>query len=717
MKQLFLKKGNVEALHVPTPKIGPNDVLVKVHYSFISSGTEGSTVSESKKSLVQKSLSNTQDKITKIVGAIRENGITGTLALIKGTLNKNLPLGYSCSGEVVQVGILVDTIKVGDFVACAGAGLANHAEYVAIPKNLLVKLKSDQHLKQASLTTIGAIALQGVRRANLQLGEKVCVIGLGLIGQLTAQLVKLSGCSVYGVDIDDAKLFLAEKLGCNHLYNGRSTDIVKEITFKTEHRGVDTTIITAASPSGEIIQKAMEITRRKGKVVLVGDVKIDFQRSPFYEKEIDFLISCSYGPGRYDKKYEKQGTDYPYAYVRWTENRNMKLFASLVEENKIAVEPLISREFTLDQAGKAYETLTQKNDLGSRPLGLVISYPDAENEKKEELIEIKSRLEKKEKETVKIAFIGAGGFAKTKLLPIISKLKATKIQSIVDLDPVNAINAAQQYEAEVYDNDYQKVVSDKSIDMAIIATPHAIHAEQAIACMKAGKSVFVEKPAATTEEQLAELEKFLSENKEVLYCVDFNRSFAPFIQKIKTVTDKRSTPLVAHYRMNAGFLNKDHWVQSNKNGGRIIGEACHIFELFNFLTNSTPKEISVNTIETTHEDLLPNDNFSVQISFHDGSLCTLLYTALGSTDLPKEYMELFFDGKSIVMNDFKELKGYGLPRSFDKKTKHPDKGHKNLLEAFVTAVKKSSESPISRERILLATQISLAVNKQAIGKE
>jgi threonine dehydrogenase-like Zn-dependent dehydrogenase len=362
MKQLFLEKGKVKSLEVPTPPINPNSVLVKVFYSFISSGTEGATINESKKSLLQKSLTNTSEKISKVIGAIKENGVSSAVALIKGSLNKSSQIGYSCSGQVVAAGEKITDIKIGDFVACAGAKIANHAEYVSVPKNLVVKLKNNKNLKEASLTTIGAIALQGIRRADLRLGERICVIGLGLIGQITAQLAKLSGCTVYGVDIDDTKLFLAQKLGCDHVYNSYATEhnIINEILFHTEHYGVDKTIITAASKSGKIIQQAMEITRRKGKVVLVGDVKIDFDRDPLYQKEIDFLISCSYGPGRYDKSYEHDGHDYPYDYVRWTENRNMKLFAELIEKNKINVEALVSQEFGFCEAQSAYETLVSK---------------------------------------------------------------------------------------------------------------------------------------------------------------------------------------------------------------------------------------------------------------------------------------------------------------------------------------------------------------------
>ena len=364
MKQLLVKKGVVTPHEVPEPQCNANSILVKTHYSFISTGTEGATISSSGQSLLKKCTTNAHEKIEKVKNALKENGITGTLALIKGTLDKVMELGYSCSGEVVHVGKNVTNFKIGDFVACAGSGIAHHAEYVVVPKHLAIKVADKNFLKQTSLTTIGAIALQGIRRANLKLGETVCVIGLGLIGQLTVQLAKISGCTVIGIDIDETKLKLATKIGCDKTFHALESDVKSELEFATHHHGVDATIITAASNSGTIIQQAMEVTRRKGKVVLVGDVKLEFDRSPFYQKEIDFLISCSYGPGRYDSSYENSGIDYPYAYVRWTENRNMQLFADLIQKNQINIDDLISHEFSIHESETAYTHVKQKTCLG-----------------------------------------------------------------------------------------------------------------------------------------------------------------------------------------------------------------------------------------------------------------------------------------------------------------------------------------------------------------
>lgn len=695
-----MEKGGVKVLEAPTPQINPDVILVKVHYSFISYGRESTTISESRKSILQRSISQTKEKIDKIIGAVREKGITGTISFIKNSLNKPAELEYSCSGEVVAVGQRVRNISVGDFVACAGAGIESHAEFISVPKHMAVKISSKTNLKQASISAMGAIALQGVRRANIKLGEKVCVIGLGIIGQLTVQLAKLSGSTVYGIDVDESKLALAKKLGCDFIYNSSSTDLETEVLFNTEHYGVDSTIITASSDSGNLIQMAMEITRRKGKVVLVGDVKIDFSKNPFYEKEIDFLVSCSYGPGRYDTKYEHHGLDYPYSYVRWTENRNLRLFAELVQDKKLIIDPLITSEYNIDEIKTAYESLMQKKSSVS------ISF---EKDKGTDIvIEPQPIAIATGRQQVTVAIIGADEFSRNNLIPLVAKIKGVNIRGIVDANATNSIIAAKLYGSTTYDNDYKKMLENENIDAVIIATQNNLHTEQAIDCLSAGKAVFVEKPAAISTAQLAQLKSFFSENKNSIYCVDFNCSFSPYILQIKDAIKQRSTPLIVHYRMNSGFLP----IHSEQHGSRIVSEACHIFELFNFLTNSKPKEIFVNTIETNRDDISGKDNFAVQISFEDGSICSLIYTSMGNNKLGKERLELFFDGKTIVMDDFKELYGYGFAKSFNKTTKYPDNGQTQLLTQFIESVKQNKPSPISLDRIFSATKISLQTRER-----
>jgi threonine dehydrogenase-like Zn-dependent dehydrogenase/predicted dehydrogenase len=732
MKQLFFQKGNVFLQDVPTPLMGENSVLVKVFYSFISSGTEIATLNASEKSLLTKFSENASENVNKIIGAVKDNGVVGTFALVKEKAESVSALGYSCAGQIIAVGNRVEKFAVGDYVACAGSGMASHAEFVSVPKNLVTKVSDVNCLKEASLTTIGAIAMQGVRRAKLNLGETVCILGLGLIGQITLQLAKLAGCKVFCMDIKKERLELAEKLGADYVFNANLIDVEREISFITSHHGVDATIITAASSSGLVIQQAMGVTRRKGRVVLVGDVRLDFDRDPFYSKEIDFLISCSYGPGRYDHSYEQNGMDYPYSYVRWTENRNMELFVELIEKKKIAIAPLISQVFGFDEAEKAYTHLKK-----SESLGVVLSYEDSKNQKSlKELTEELTRNSYKsnyfasfeeEKNSrvfpyivpsgvLNVGFIGTGGFAKIKLLPMLSKNRDVEIHSVVDTDSTNLINIAKSYRVKRFTSDCRKIFTDDDVKMVVIATPHKYHFEQSIGALKSGKAVFVEKPAAVTFEQLDLLKNFFKINRNSLYCVDFNRSFAPFNLAIKDELKKRTHPLIIQYRMNSGFIPKTHWIQSVENGGRIIGEACHIFELFCFLTDSLPSAISVESLSHSTDDILSNDNVIISLSMQDGSCCSLIYSALGNSNMGKERMEIFVDGKSIVMHDYKELKGYGFPISFNKKSTLIDKGHELLISKFIKAAKDSSQkAPIPLERILVATQVSLVANKLALA--
>lgn len=713
MKQVFLQRGNVQLHDIAMPLEHDNNIIVKVHYSFISTGTEGATLVASGQSLFSKFTQNAQNHAQKVLGALKENGVAGTIALIKEKINQVMPLGYSCAGQVVHVGKNVTNFRIGDYVACAGAAYAHHADLVTIPQNLAVKIYDPAILKQASLTTIGSIAMQGVRRAQLQLGETVCVLGLGLIGQITVQLVNLAGGKVIASDLIDTKVDLARNFGAYHSFNALKNNVVDEVAFATAHKGVDVTIIAASSESGKIIDHAMHITRRKGKVILVGDVKIDFNREQFYTKEIDFLISCSYGPGRYDKSYEINGNDYPYDYVRWTENRNMELFVKLLEEKKVNVDPLISHEFDLNSVEQAYECL-QKSDA----LGIILSYsPSSEQPNFSAIDQLLEPNQTKRFVTIdkkiKVGVIGAGGFAKVKLLPIISNIKNCHVHTIIDSDASTTLNVARQYGAHRINNDYKKMLADDDVNVIVIATPHALHMQQTIDCLAAGKAVFCEKPVAVNIEQLSQLSKFLTAHPDAMYCADFNRPFSPFMQSTKKALAQRSNPIQVMYRVNAGYLGQDHWIQSKEHGGRIIGEACHMFELFCFLTDALPVSVAVSSTNPRNNDL-GHDNFATHITMSDGSLCSLVYSTIGSNTLGKEYMEVFFDGKTIKMNDFYELTGYGMPLSFNQKSIAQDKGHENLINAFFQATRTAgAASPIPLQRIIAATQVSIIADRLA----
>jgi predicted dehydrogenase/threonine dehydrogenase-like Zn-dependent dehydrogenase len=703
MRQLLLEKGKVVLKDVCEPLLDERAVLVQVHYSYISAGTETATIAS-----MGASDSLTADwytKFRKVCDMLATHGYQGTKALVKEKLAGSvLTLGYSCSGQVVAVGAGVKNIRVGDYVACAGSS-AHHADLVCVPEQLVAKIPNAQLLHDASITTVGAIALQGVRRAQLQIGETVCVVGLGLLGQLTVQLAKLAGCRVIGIDLLQERLELATTLGADLVFNASSATLVQDVAYATEHAGVDVTIITAASKSSSIVQQAMQLTRKKGKVVVVGDVGLQLERSPLYEKEIDFLISCSYGPGRYDMWYEQYGNDYPYAYVRWTEQRNMQAIITLLAQGKLNVTSL-SETVPLTDALVAYERIATK-----KALGVIVAYEQQQTVQQHNEVSPISVQRPKIGDRLRIGVIGCGGFARFKIMPIVAQLKNATIVAVVDRDIPTITKAGLTYDAAMLRDDEQLYASDL-VDAVIVASPHKFHAQQLERALQQGKAVFVEKPLVTTYEQLERVRELVRRFPDVALTVDFNRPFAPFMQKIKREIVKRTGPLVVHYRMNAGYIPQEHWIQTDVGAGQIIGQACHIFDLFCFLTDAKPVAVSVETI-APRKDLFPTDNFTAQMRFDDGSVCQLLFTAVGSSQLSKERMELHYDGKTIVMDDFLTLTGYGLPSSFNEKVTTQDKGHEALITKFFNAVHAQQPMPIPVDYLVMISELTLLIDALA----
>ncbi len=710
MKQIFLEKGAIAIKEVCEPALSEYAVLVAVHYSYISAGTESATIAASG-SLYSSLFSDIPGKVSKVLAMIKAQGIKGTRAIVESKLAGEIsPIGYSCAGQVIAVGSKVTTIRVGDFVACAGS-TASHAEIVLVPEQLVVRLPNQELLKSASITTLGAIALQGVRRAESKLGETVCVLGLGLLGQLTVQLLKVAGCRVIGIDILDDRLALAKELGASVVLNGAKQDVVKEILYLTDHYGVDATLITAASSSDALVQQAMHVTRKKGKVVIVGDVGLKLERAPFYQKEIDFLISCSYGPGRYDASYEQFGTDYPYAYVRWTERRNMEAIVSLLANGQLNIQPFTT-EVSVEGAVQGYEQIKQR-----KALGVIVRYqeglrPSPGRDASLHPGEMHAPRAKADK--LRIGFIGAGGFARGKLMPTFASMKnELEITAITDPNIASAINCSRQYGAQHAFADDAELYQQDIADMVVIASPHKFHADQALRALEHGKAVFLEKPLCTDYEQLARIREYLYTHPHAQLTVDFNRPFSPFMQKIKQAIAQRNSPLIISYRMNEAYLPKDHWVQTELGGGQIIGQVCHLFDLMYDLTGAQPVGVSVDTISPRSANQLTTDNFSATITFDDGSLCVVLMTACGNKALGKERMELNFDGKTIVMDDFLSLTGHGLPSGFNSTVRGMDKGHEALIEKFVTAVRTGDKMPISFARLLAVSELTLKIDEMA----
>ena len=620
-------------------------------------------------------------------------------------------VGYSAAGEAVVVGNGITDLKPGDFVACAGAGLANHADYVSVPRNLVCRVPEGCSLRDAATTTVGTIAFQGVRRAAPQLGERICVIGLGLIGQITVQLLRASGCAVIGTDLDPKRVDRAKRFGMEAGASdpGEYKLLVRDMT---EGRGADRTIITAATKSDAVINLSMEVTRAKGTVVIVGDVGLNVERQHFYRKEIDFLMSTSYGPGRYDRTYEIEGRDYPFPYVRWTANRNMRAYMELIASRRLNIEALIDRVVSVTEAPQVYQELASGE--GSLPLGVIIHYPDETRELPEppDSSKIIIRGHRKAPEgPIRYALVGAGAFGTCMLVPQMNKRKDRFfLRGVVSRDTTRGGNFARMNRVEILATDLDEVLNDPGIDLVVIATRHHEHAEQVIKSLRAGKHVFVEKPLALTWDELDCVVGTYEQLKEPpLLMVGFNRRFSPAISALREAIKGRRSPLMINYRLNGGYIPPDHWIQGAQGGGRNIGEACHMFDVFRFLAGVPVSGIDASSINPGRLPFLRNDNFCATITYKDGSVGNLVYTALGPKQgLPKERIEVFCDGEAYIVDDFKSLFRAGDGKILW----HNDeggKGHLEELSRFGDAIAGLRDVPIPFEEIVETMAVTLHV--------
>lgn len=707
MKQVLIKGGEVVVEEVPAPKVSPKNILVAVTCSCVSVGTEIASVKMSGLPLYRRALKQPEN-VKRVLEMVRDQGIKRTLDRVRGKLSAGAPTGYSASGVVISTGAAVEGFSVGDRVACAGAGIANHAEIISVPVNLAVKVPDEVSDQDASTVTLGAIAMQGVRRAAPTLGETIAVIGLGILGQLTTQLLKANGCRVIGTDIEPRKMDIALSHGMDATVGGE-TDFVEGVIRLTDGYGADAVIITAATASDEVVSLAMRATRKKGRVVLVGDVGLNLRRSDFYSKELDFLISTSYGPGRYDPVYEEEGNDYPIAYVRWTENRNMEAYLNLVACGKLHVNDLPSETYPVDNAEKAYAKL---KGAGDKPLLVFLTYPA--DPQKQEFITRRVDMPAKRVPSgiIRVGLAGAGSFAQAVHLPNMVKLRnKITLHAVMSRTGANAKAVAKQYEASYATTDYSEILSDPDVDLVMITTRHNLHGQMVIEALRAGKHVFVEKPLAMSRQELDAIAAFYDENGTgQLLMTGFNRRFSPAIQRAKSLLQQRSTPIIVNYRMNAGFIPSDHWVHGEEGGGRNIGEGCHIYDLFDFLTDADVESIEAAAITPSGKQWRKNDNFVAIIKYTDGSVCTLTYTALGSRDYPKEMMEIYADGLVIEMNDYRLLEVAGSKaKGWSSSTMQ--KGQMEEMIALVECISTGGSWPISLIEQLRATQISFDVER------
>ncbi|MEE2691464.1 MAG: bi-domain-containing oxidoreductase [Pseudomonadota bacterium] len=631
-------------------------------------------------------------------------------------------IGYSAAGEVVAVGEGVTGFQVGDMVACGGAGQANHAEFISVKRNLCVKIPNGVEARHAATTTVGAIAMQGVRRADLRLGETACVVGLGLIGLITVQILKASGCRVIGLDLDEDRARRARELGADAAAVS-ADEALRLSQHLTGGHGADATIITAAAKTDALINNAMKTTRRRGRVVIVGDIGMNIERPDFYKKEIDVLMSTSYGPGRYDWSYEVEGRDYPYAYVRWTQNRNMQAYLELVAAQKVNVDALIDEVAPVEDAAKVYDTLARSKKA---PLGVVFAYapqkdvalePAAADRRDAARVNIRgARIARGDK--IRYCLVGAGGFGVSMLVPQMDKRRDIfQLQAVCSRDPVRGGNFARQRGVEALITDYDAVLADPNIDMVVIATRHFEHAGQVAKALAAGKHVFVEKPIATDWAGLDRVREAYVNANDRLLMVGFNRSFSPAALAVRERLQNRKAPLMINYRLNGGYIPGESWIQNAEGAGRNIGEACHMYDFFAALAGAKPEAISAQAISPQGSAYFANDNFAATIRYADGSVGNLLYTASGpKTGLPKERIEIFCEGRAFVIDDF--VKCVEQPSGETVwEAQAADKGHAREMALLADALASGAEeAPIAASRIFETTAVSLHIEDLLQGR-
>jgi predicted dehydrogenase/threonine dehydrogenase-like Zn-dependent dehydrogenase len=701
MKQVIqnFKTGELYVDDVPRPSISKGMVLVENKFSLISAGTERGTVKVGKASLIGKAKQR-PDLVAQVFQNVKKEGLKATIDKVKTKLDSLKALGYSTSGVVMASMDTNGVFKVGDRVACAGQDYASHSEVVAIPQNLMVKIPDNVSFEDASFTTLGAIALQGVRQANPTLGENICVIGLGLLGQITTQLLKANGCKVFGIDLSPGLIKLAKESGAEEALLRNDSNLLTAIENFTNGHGFDKVIITAAAPSNDPIELSAIITRKKGQVIVVGAVKMDIPRDPdFYRKELELKMSCSYGPGRYDVSYEEDGHDYPFAYVRWTEQRNMEAFLNLISQGSLNLKALTTHEFDIAEAEKAYDIVLGKTQ--EPHIAILLKYSENE-EKNKTKYNVSSNVIK----DLNIGVIGAGSFAQSYLIPNAKSFGAS-LDTVVTSKGITSKNVAQKFGFNNSSSDARDVFTNLEINTVFIATPHNSHANYVMESLKSGKNVFVEKPLAMTYDELEEVKNVFEKHKTKLM-VGFNRRFAPVSVAIKKEFENIGEPKVINIRVNAGFIPKEHWTQNdNLGGGRIIGEMCHFIDLMQYFTDAKPIKVYADCIDSSNTNLKPDDNIAVTVKFDDGSIGNLIYLANGDKSLPKELIEVSSGGKTGRIHDFRS--GDFHKNNKIKKIKLAGKGHQQEVKAFLSSIKNGNDSPISFDSIYLTTQTTFKI--------
>jgi len=702
MKQLLQNiktgKASIEDVPVPTPRAG--QALVRVAASLVSAGTERMVVEFAEKSLAGKARSR-PDLVQQTLDKAKREGLMPTVQAVFNRLDQPMALGYSSAGVIVALGKNMQGFKVGQRVACAGGGYAVHAEYNLVPKKLLTPLPKNVDFESAAFTTLGAIALHGFRLAETQLGENVAVIGLGLLGLLTIQIAAAAGCNVLGVDLDPARVQLASALGLQAVARSRAES--SAMAFSA-NRGVDAVIICADAASNDPVELAGVIARDRARVVATGAVGLNIPRKVYYEKEISFINSRSYGPGRYDSNYEENGNDYPLGYVRWTEGRNFQAVVDLLASRKLKVESLITHRFPIEDGVKAYEVITGKK---KEPfLGVLLTYSNTV-EKLESLKVVRFNLQTlKHSNKVNLGVLGAGLYANATLLPVIKNNKDFELVGIASSGGLHAQHSGKKFGFQYATSSDDEILNDPNINAVAILTRHDSHAELVVKALKAGKHVFVEKPLAINSDQLSVISKQLLKTDHCLLMTGFNRRFSPLAQSLKSSIIHRQSSMYLHYRVNAGYIPLNHWTQDESlGGGRIIGEACHFIDMLTFLVGAPP--VSVTAHALPNHGKYRDDNVSMTFTFPDGSIGVVDYLANGDKSMPKERLEVFCEGMIAVLDDYVSLT---TVKDGKKKVESmaQDKGWKAEMATFAESIREGSEPPIPYEQLIGVTKSTFA---------
>lgn len=680
------KSGEIEVKELPAPTVRDGWIVVRTHASLISAGTERTSVEKAKASLIERARKQPDD-VKQVIDMAKREGVLNTFNKVMNKLDSYRALGYSAAGVVIESGC--DEFAPGDRVACAGAGYAVHAEVIAVPKNLAVHMPDGVNFEDASFTTLGAIALQGVRQAAPNLGESVAVIGLGLLGQITVALLKANGCRVIGLDVDTSQFPLAAEFGADAVAPSNG-DAVKTVESFTRGIGADAVIITAGTSSNAPIELAIKMARKKGRVVVVGAVAMDIPRSPFYEKELEITISCSYGPGRYDPAYEEEGHDYPAGYIRWTENRNMSAILDLIAAGRLNVGRIITHRFPIAEAAKAYDLVTGK--VSEPFVGIVLTYPEGKGESLQRSVVVKSSAASSAAGSLRVGFVGAGSFAQGHLIPHLTKLNLDLV-SAVTATPANARSVAEKFGFAQASTDAIAVIEGTEANALFIATQHDTHGDYTARALQAGKQVFVEKPLAINREELERIRE-IAEAKNDRVMVGFNRRFSESFKAVKKHFSGVLEPLSILYRVNAGHIPLSHWTQRPEQGGRIIGEGCHFIDTMQFLTGARPVTVQAAAIRSENVEVRNADTVSITITFDNGSVGTLLYYANGAKSIAKEYCEVYGAGRTGIMDDFRRVTLASGTKSSVQKF-DGSKGHREEVEATIQAMRGGGPMPIS----------------------